>query len=101
MYIIICVGSSKECIVLVVSPLTALMMDQKNNLSQKGLSVEYYGEGHEDCLDAIRRGKVQLVFMSPESLLGNEGIRRMLLNSVYTKNLCGFVVDEAHCVRMW
>jgi len=25
-------------------------MDQKNNLSQKGLSVEYYGEEHEDCL---------------------------------------------------
>jgi len=77
------------------------MMDQKSNLSCKGLTVEYYGEGHEDCLDAIMKGQVQLVFMSPESLLGNERIRRMLLNSRYSKNLAGFVVDEAHCVRTW
>ena len=86
---------------MVISPLTALMMDQKTNLSLKGLTVEYYGEGHEDCLDVIMKGKVQLVFLSPESLLRNERIRRMLLSSVYTNNLAGFVVDEAHCVRMW
>jgi len=36
-------------------------MDQKSNLSHEGLSVEYYGDGHEDCLDAIRKGNVQLV----------------------------------------
>jgi len=47
-------------------------------------------------LDAIKKGKVQLVFMSPESLLGNDQ-----MDAVYTKSLCGFVVDEAHRVRMW
>lgn len=93
--------TNNESIVLVISPLTALMMDQKSNLQSKGLTVEYYGEGHEDCWDVMIKGKAQLVFMSPESLLGNERIRRMLLNSVYMKNLGGFVVDEAHCVREW
>lgn len=87
---------------MVVSPLTALMMDQKRILAQKGLSVEYIGEGATpDNLDDVLKGKVQLVYVSPESLLGNAKIRKMLLNSVYSQNLVGFVVDEAHCVKMW
>jgi len=95
-------GCQKESIVVVVSPLTALMMDQKRILSEKGLSVEYVGEGvTPDNLDDALKGKVQLVYVSPESLLGNTKIRKMLLNSVYTRNLVGFVVDEAHCVKMW
>ena len=40
----------------------ALMMHQKTNLSLEGLTVEYYGEGHEDCLDAIMKGKIPLDF---------------------------------------
>ena len=89
-----------ESIVLVVSPLTALMMDQKRILSQKGLSVEYVGEKLEN-IDDVLKGKVQLVYISPESLLGNAKIRKMLLTSVYSQNLVGFVVDEAHCVKIW
>jgi len=76
------------------------MMDQKRGFSQKGLIVEYVGEGF-DNLEAILQGKIQLVYVSPESLVGNEKIRKMLLNSVYSRNLVAFVVDEAHCVRMW
>ena len=95
-------GRQKESIVVVVSPLTALMMDQKRSLSQRGLSVEYVGEGvAPDNLDDVLKGKMQLVYLSPESLLGNAKIRKMLLNSVYARNLVGFVVDEAHCVKMW
>ncbi|XP_065884449.1 uncharacterized protein [Dysidea avara] len=93
-------GCQKESIVLVVSPLTALMMDQKRILSQKGLSVEYVGEKLEN-IDDVLKGKVQLVYISPESLLGNAKIRKMLLTSVYSQNLVGFVVDEAHCVKIW
>lgn len=93
-------GCQKESIVLIVSPLTALMMDQKRAFSQKGLTVEYVGEGLNN-LEAVLKGKIQLVYISPESLMGNEKIRKMLLNSVYSQNLVGFVVDEAHCVKMW
>jgi len=34
--------------------------------------------------------------MSPENLLCNPGIRRMLHSSVYQQNLVAFIVDEAH-----
>lgn len=64
------------------------MMDQKRILSEKGLSVEYVGEGvTPDNLDDVLKGKVQLVYVSPESLLGNAKIRKMLLNSVYSRGL--------------
>ena len=93
-------GCHKKSIVVIVSPLTALMMDQKRVLSQKGLTVEYVGE-ELDNLEAIMKGKIQLVYVSPESLMGNEKIRKMFLNSVYVQNLVAFVVDEAHCVKLW
>ena len=78
------------------------MIDQKRILLEKGLSVEYVGEGvAPDNLDDVLKGKVQIVYISPESLLGNVKIRKMLLNSVYSQNLVAFFVDEAHCVKMW
>jgi len=73
------------------------MMDQKRILSKKGLSVEYVGEGLDNLDDALK-GKVQLVYVIPEHLLGN---RKMLLTSVYSRNLVGLVVDEVHCVQTW
>ena len=79
------------------------MLDQKQNLSKKGLTVEYIGEAQDDheALKCVLQGNVQLVYMSPESLLCNPRIRRMLCSSVYQRNLVAFVVDEAHCVKMW
>jgi len=38
----------KESIVLVISTLKALMLDQKQNLSRRGLVVEYIGETQKD-----------------------------------------------------
>ena len=54
----------------------------KKVLSQKGLTVEYVGE-ELDNLEAIMKGKIQLVYVSPESLMRNEKIKKMFLNSVY------------------
>ena len=47
------------------------------------------------------KGKIQLVYVSPESLMRNEKIKKMFLNSVYVQNLVAFVVDEGHCVKLW
>ena len=94
---------STESIVVIVSPLTALMLDQKQKFSQQALTVNYVGEAQQDenAMASIMKGEVQLVYMSPESLLCNLRIRRMFCNSIYQNNLVAFVVDEAHCVKMW
>ena len=66
-----------------VSPLTALMMDQKAKYSPKGLKVEFVGEAQTDmsCIrkQRVLNGEVQLVFIAPENLLDNKTYREMLL----------------------
>ena len=39
--------------------------------------------------------------MSPEALLADTERSDMLLSTHFQKNLVGFVVDEAHCVKKW
>ena len=93
----------ERSIVTIICPLTALMLDQKQRFSQKGLSVEYIGEAqnNDNAISAVIQGKVQLVYMSPESLLWNCKIRKMFGSTVYQSNLVGLVVDEVHCVKAW
>ena len=55
----------------------------------------------EDCVKAVLGGKVQLVYISPESLINNPCFRNMLLSSTYKSNLCALVIDEAYCVKTW
>ena len=50
---------------------------------------------------SVLKGKIQLVYISPESLLENDCFRAMLLTDFYQKNLRALVVDEAHCVKLW
>ena len=90
-------------IAVVVTPLISLMIDQREKFSQKGLRVEFLGEAQEDD-DAITRvlnGDIQLVYISPESLLLNRQYRGMLTTVPYQERLKALVVDEAHCVKLW
>ena len=95
-----CKGTS---IVLCISPLTALMLEQRAKFSVCGLRSEFIGQLQHDVqsLSAVQRGQVQLLYVSPESLLCNPQWREMLLLPVYQSNLVALVVDEAHCVTMW
>ena len=79
------------------------MMEQKDIFTSMGICAEYVGESQTDPSAKIRvvRGEVELVFISPESMLCNPHYRNMLLSSVYKKNLIGIAVDEAHCVKTW
>ena len=49
----------------------------------------------------MREGQAQLVYISPEQLLGNLLWREMLRSEVYQRNLVAFVIDEAHTVSKW
>ena len=90
-------------IVICVSPLTSLLLDQRSKFSPRGLSVEFVGEAQEssEALNEVEKGRVQLVYTSPESLTSNRRCRSMLSSDVYRQNLVAFVVDEAHCVKKW
>ena len=49
----------------------------------------------------VLHGGYQLVFMSPEALIGCKHWQEMLLTRKYKDDLVALVVDEAHCVKTW
>ena len=88
-------------IVVCVSPLTSLMIDQRSKFTC--MSTEFVGElqTDDDAVARVLKGQVQLVFISPENIICNSRFRNMLLSERYKEYLVAFVVDEAHCVKTW
>ena len=94
-------GTNRRSIVVVVSPLIALMKDQVRAMKEKGVTAVYIGGLADADAEEACAGKYQLLYMSPESLLTDERWRDMLLSPVYQEHLVGLVIDEAHCVKKW
>ena len=62
-------GVTGQSIVLVVSPLVALMKDQVTHCLSRGLTAGYISSDSSDTMKKeILEGKCQIVFISPESL---------------------------------
>ena len=66
-------------IVLVISPLLALMKDQVTSLSQKKVKAVYIaGRKDREFVGQVYSGEFHVVFCSPESLPTSETWRNML-----------------------
>ena len=83
-----------------MSPLTALIMDQRNKFTVCGKPTEFIGE-LQLALEGTKKGNIKLLFMIPESLLRNSQWREMLLSPIYQRKLVALAVDEAHCIVQW
>jgi superfamily II DNA helicase RecQ len=88
-------------IVLVVSPLIALMKDQVQSFRKRGISAAYVtSDGDVECEDmkaGVLEGKYQLVFIRPEQLIDS----CMCQSEHHQDKLIALVADEAHCVKKW
>ncbi len=88
-------------LVVVVSPLIALMSDQLRRLEQAGVRASMLASGMEDghnanALREIEAGGTQLVLAAPERF-ASAAFRKALAH----RRVALFVVDEAHCVAEW
>ena len=92
-----------HAIVVVISPLTSLMIDQVIKANSKGLKATYIGRDQHDIevKNAVENGMYQLVYMSPESMMGTLTWREMFRSRIYQQNLVSLAVDEAHLVEKW
>ena len=87
-------------ILVVVSPLVALMQDQVSSVEKQGLSVVYMSElTSTEIRHKILRGGYQIAFLTPERLIKSNKTRLMFVSDVYCNNLVAVVVDEAHCIQ--
>lgn len=86
-----------------MSPLVALMIDQKEKFTSIGINTDFIAKAHHNLntVKRIKEGTSQLVFISPESLLNNTQWRDVLLSDIYQNNIVCLAVDEAHCVPKW
>ncbi len=94
-------GDPSQPLVVVVSPLIALMSDQLRRLEQAGVSATMLAsgmrEGHNSrALEDISSGVSKLVLAAPERF-ASAAFREALA----CRRVSLFVVDEAHCVAEW
>ena len=98
---------SEKSVIIVVSPLSSLMRSQVNSLQKRGIKATYLKdlllqssveEGVENItLSDIRDGEIDIIFASPESILGHQ--RDLILQLSSKKYIKAIFVDEAHCIK--
>jgi ATP-dependent DNA helicase RecQ len=86
---------------LVVSPLIALMKDQIDQLTRRGvpaarLDSTLTADEVRALMDAVRKGGLRLLYVAPERFT-NERFRE----AISRIQVSLFAVDEAHCVSEW
>ncbi|MEO3476163.1 DNA helicase RecQ [Phaeobacter sp. CAU 1743] len=91
----------RDGVTVVISPLIALMRDQVRALQEAGVAAGALTSGNteeetEAVWEAIKAGRLKLLYMAPERLASGAAmgmLRRIGVSLI--------AVDEAHCVSQW
>ncbi len=86
---------------LVVSPLIALMKDQIDALTRRGIAAARLDStldaaAYRRVMDQVRNGALRLLYVAPERF-NNERFRQ----AITPLRISLFAVDEAHCISEW
>ncbi|HAY81903.1 MAG TPA: helicase [Planctomycetaceae bacterium] len=92
---------SREGVTIVVSPLIALMKDQVDGLSARGIPATCINSSlslaeQRERLDVMANGGYRLVYVAPERLRNSA-----FLDAIRRTKIALLAVDEAHCVSEW
>lgn len=90
-----------EGVCIVVTPLIALMKDQKDNLRNRGIKATavYSGMTREEIIIALENcifGNYKFLYVSPERLTSE-----LFLAKLRAMKVSMLVVDESHCISQW
>jgi RecQ family ATP-dependent DNA helicase len=90
-------------VAIVVSPLIALMADQKMILDDLGITSCCYNStmGYKmkkEVEEKLIGGEIQILYITPESLVNSH----QLIDSIYReRGICMVAIDEAHCLSSY
>ncbi|XP_071484695.1 ATP-dependent helicase wrn-1-like [Diadema antillarum] len=91
--------NSSKAVAVVVMPLKSLVTDQMSRAEEFGIIAADLSAGLTDTIrESISAGKYSILFASPECLQEDDTpeIFQLLRDQV-----CGFFIDESHCVTKW
>ena len=88
-------------LVLVLSPLIALMQDQVDSLVRRGIDATFINssldrETRETRLEALARGQYRILFVTPERFRKVD-----FCEAISRRQVRLLAIDEAHCVSQW
>jgi ATP-dependent DNA helicase RecQ len=105
---------AKNSIVIVISPLNALMCDQVVKLNEQGITAcmiqghsVLVGENMTDDtsvklpLDKLENPCFQILYMHPEVCVNERKVLNIFNSTIYQERVRCVVVDEAHLVLNW
>lgn len=90
-------------LVIVISPLIALMEDQVNSLKEKDIDIARTINSNTDgykrleILEEINNGDCSILYISPENLQAKTNIKELIGD----RRLSLVIIDEAHIVTTW
>jgi ATP-dependent DNA helicase RecQ len=92
---------AQDGLTLVVSPLIALMKDQVDQLTARGIPVTFINSTlpvaeQYERLDRVAAGEFRLVYVVPERFRSSR-----FLEAVRAVKLRLLAIDEAHCISQW
>lgn len=107
-------------IVIVVCPLNSIVKDQIDVLLTRGISADVLRTSQDENMDRqttalfnsenvepgsqtsdmILNGANKILFCHPEAILSKEG-RQLMKSEEYQKRVVAWVIDEAHCIKIW
>ena len=95
----------RQGLVVVVSPLVALMQDQVSQMQRRGIAAACLHRGlppqeRRQLLERLRDRRLRLLYLAPERLQA-EATRQLLEDGIETGQLVALAVDEAHCISAW
>jgi hypothetical protein len=94
-------------IIVVISPLLALMDDQVSGAAQLGIKAVQISEKtikeDPELINRVRDGEFRLVFLQPEFCHASNGQWRKMtgLKTKFVESVFSIVIDEAHLIHQW
>ena len=100
-------GQTNYSVVLVISPLVSLMIDQVSSLRERGVTAAILS-GHPGVPVELQASvpdvcaiRFSLLYAAPEAIIRVDKWRTVLLNPPLSELIVAIAIDEAHCVSKW